>query len=562
MRDPGLSEAIRAAGGVSELARQIGISQPSVSNWIGFPPNGWSRSRPRPAWIVRCYGRISTANKRWPAISMKSMQRGRRNTRCSRRCWRARRMPALLSRLAQLRGDADAARSRACRARRGGRAPTSSASNANFFDLFIGLGRGELLPYGSYYLTGFLHERPLARLREDLATTRHRARGRQSQSPKIMRPSCARSCPASRAAGFRRRPAPTASCSRSIWRPGSGASSPIWSTPKLRISTGASERSAGCSWTSRRRLSRCRPEAAKDEQNQGGTAMKRTQSQSWAVATSCARSAPARGRGSDRAAPLARKAADTETNDEKRKARYQANSAEVQTFYRVNRYPSEGEAPVLIKRTERQARRGTLAALGNQSDGGLDRRSFPAPLRPRRRRPRRARRAAACAACARPKPARRPAGAQVTIRKNICTHCSVGCTVIAEVSNGVWIGQEPGWDSPINRGSHCAKGAAVRELVHGDRRLKYPMKLVNGQWTRDLLGRRRSTRSATSSWRSARSRARIRSIGSARPSSPTKAPICSASSRRSGAPTTRTTRRVSAIRRRSPAWPIPGATAR
>ena len=38
-----------------------------------------------------------------------------------------------------------------------------------YFDLFIGLGRGELLPYGSYYLTGFLHERPLARLRNDLA---------------------------------------------------------------------------------------------------------------------------------------------------------------------------------------------------------------------------------------------------------------------------------------------------------------------------------------------------------------------------------------------------------
>jgi hypothetical protein len=39
--------------------------------------------------------------------------------------------------------------------------------------------------------------------------------------------------------------------------------------------------------------------------------------------------------------PLAGEAcADTETNDEKRKARYQPNSAEVQTFYRVNRYPS------------------------------------------------------------------------------------------------------------------------------------------------------------------------------------------------------------------------------
>src|SRR5919106_942383 len=63
-------------------------------------------------------------------------------------------------------------------------------------------------------------------------------------------------------------------------------------------------------------------------------------------------------------------------------------------------------------------------------------------------------------------------------------HCSVGCTVTAEVSNDVWIGQEPSWDSPINRGSHCAKGASVRELVHSERRLKYPMKLVKGEWTR------------------------------------------------------------------------------
>ncbi|PTM39100.1 formate dehydrogenase subunit alpha [Bosea sp. 124] len=70
------------------------------------------------------------------------------------------------------------------------------------------------------------------------------------------------------------------------------------------------------------------------------------------------------------------------------------------------------------------------------------------------------------------------------IIKNICTHCSVGCTVKAEVNNGVWVGQEPAWESPINRGSHCAKGASVRELVHGDRRIKYPMKLVEGQWQR------------------------------------------------------------------------------
>src|SRR5258706_1793289 len=69
-------------------------------------------------------------------------------------------------------------------------------------------------------------------------------------------------------------------------------------------------------------------------------------------------------------------------------------------------------------------------------------------------------------------------------RKSVCTHCSVGCTVIAEVENGVWLGKEPGWHSPINGGSQCAKGATVRELTHGDRRLKYPMKLVGGEWQR------------------------------------------------------------------------------
>ncbi|QQP90285.1 formate dehydrogenase subunit alpha [Skermanella sp. TT6] len=75
-------------------------------------------------------------------------------------------------------------------------------------------------------------------------------------------------------------------------------------------------------------------------------------------------------------------------------------------------------------------------------------------------------------------------GVEIVRKKSICTHCSVGCSVTAEVQNGVWVGQEPAWDSPINNGTHCAKGASVRELVHGDRRLKYPMKLENGEWKR------------------------------------------------------------------------------
>ena len=91
----------------------------------------------------------------------------------------------------------------------------------------------------------------------------------------------------------------------------------------------------------------------------------------------------------------------------------------------------------------------------------------------------------------------RVAGQPTVTRKNICTHCSVGCTVTAEVQNGVWVGQEPSWDSPINRGTHCAKGAAIREIVHSDRRLRYPMKLAGGQWQR-ISGTRRSMRSATS----------------------------------------------------------------
>jgi formate dehydrogenase major subunit len=75
-------------------------------------------------------------------------------------------------------------------------------------------------------------------------------------------------------------------------------------------------------------------------------------------------------------------------------------------------------------------------------------------------------------------------GVETKHRRTICTHCSVGCGVIAEVQNGVWTGQEPDFDSPINLGAHCTKGASLRHKGMGDRRLKYPMKLVDGKWER------------------------------------------------------------------------------
>ncbi len=70
------------------------------------------------------------------------------------------------------------------------------------------------------------------------------------------------------------------------------------------------------------------------------------------------------------------------------------------------------------------------------------------------------------------------------VARTVCTHCSVGCGIYAETENGVWTGQEPAFDHPFNAGAHCAKGASVREHGHGERRLKYPTKLENGQWKR------------------------------------------------------------------------------
>lgn len=167
--DPGLQAAISAVGGVTELARRIGISQPSVSNWTRVPAErvltveqvtGVARAVLRPD----LYGE---ANKTDSAADV-DLARAQEYALLAVLLARA---PdaALLTRLSELRGDpsplglahialADAA----------GRTDADKVER-EFFNLFIGIGRGELLPYASYYLTGFLQERPLARLRDDLA---------------------------------------------------------------------------------------------------------------------------------------------------------------------------------------------------------------------------------------------------------------------------------------------------------------------------------------------------------------------------------------------------------
>jgi len=170
VRDPGLNEAFRSAGGVTELARRLGISQPSVSNWVRVPAErviavetatGVSRGKLRPD----LYGdsqensaevnEIDAARAREYALIAATLAR----------------TPSadLLKRIGDLRADPSPLGLLHAELAEAAGKTTVENVEREFFDLFIGLGRGELLPYGSFYLTGFLHERPLARLRGDLA---------------------------------------------------------------------------------------------------------------------------------------------------------------------------------------------------------------------------------------------------------------------------------------------------------------------------------------------------------------------------------------------------------
>lgn len=167
MRDPGLTEAIRAAGGVSELARQIGISQPSVSNWNRVPVE-------RVLTVEAATGVHRTVLR--PDVYPDASATERDDIAAARAHHYALLATLLLhapdadllSRLSGLRGDGSALGTVHAALADAAATAQADAVADEFFTLFIGVGRGELLPYASYYLTGFLHERPLARLREDL----------------------------------------------------------------------------------------------------------------------------------------------------------------------------------------------------------------------------------------------------------------------------------------------------------------------------------------------------------------------------------------------------------
>lgn len=164
MPDRGLQEAIRAVGGVTELARRIGISQPSVSNWARVPAERVleveNASRiPRSVLRPDLYN-----NQRVDDIDRARAQEYALLARLLTRAPDT----SLLKQIAQVRGDATPLGVAHFELAEAAKYADVAKVEREFFDLFIGVGRGELLPYASYYLTGFLHERPLARLRNDL----------------------------------------------------------------------------------------------------------------------------------------------------------------------------------------------------------------------------------------------------------------------------------------------------------------------------------------------------------------------------------------------------------
>ncbi|MEH2526838.1 MULTISPECIES: molecular chaperone TorD family protein [unclassified Bradyrhizobium] len=169
MRDAGLDRAIDSAGGVPRPARKIGIAQPWVSSWNSVPAGSAitveaATGVPRQQLGPDLYSEAAVPdNDVDPVDAARAREYALLATLLL--CPPSN---ALLGEIARLRGDVTPlGRAHAALAEAASEVVTTGVER-EYFDLFVGLGRGELLPYASYYLTGFLNERPLSRLRDDL----------------------------------------------------------------------------------------------------------------------------------------------------------------------------------------------------------------------------------------------------------------------------------------------------------------------------------------------------------------------------------------------------------
>lgn len=179
VREQGLEQAIKAVGGVGALARALGISQPSVSNWSRVPPervievervSGIGRHLLRPDLYPETRSTIAlamdAARHAGTGDEIDEMDR-LRAAEYGLLALLLFRVPTreVLQEVAALKGDASPLGMAHLALAQAAAKTDIDTVNREFFDLFIGIGRGELVPYASYYLTGFLHERPLAEVR-------------------------------------------------------------------------------------------------------------------------------------------------------------------------------------------------------------------------------------------------------------------------------------------------------------------------------------------------------------------------------------------------------------
>lgn len=169
MRDHGLEQAIKAAGGISALARGLGLSQPSVSNWSRVPAE-----RVVAVETLTAVPRAALRPDLYPAevadaeLDAVDSARGQLYLLLASLLLH---VPSqqVIDQIAGLEQDGEGAIGEAL----GGLAGAAEGLTVDqvqreHFDLFIGVGRGELVPFASYYRTGFLYERPLVKVREDL----------------------------------------------------------------------------------------------------------------------------------------------------------------------------------------------------------------------------------------------------------------------------------------------------------------------------------------------------------------------------------------------------------
>jgi TorA maturation chaperone TorD/DNA-binding transcriptional regulator YdaS (Cro superfamily) len=173
-----LEKAIAIVGGQTQLARLLGVKQANVWHWL-------KKAERVPGEYVLAIekatgGQVTRHQLRPdlypdpdavdapPTIPEEDLWRGQLYALLGRALAR-RPDNALLTALAQLKGDASPLGQALAQLAERARAISPERAQDEYDALFIGLPRGELVPYASFYRTGFLYERPLAKLRGDMA---------------------------------------------------------------------------------------------------------------------------------------------------------------------------------------------------------------------------------------------------------------------------------------------------------------------------------------------------------------------------------------------------------